>query len=192
MKTSLLNIITSLLRRVAWGITVCAYLAFYIYLSATPARAGKSEQYEEYALKAGYLYNFITFTEWPSALPATLTLCVYGQDPFGDALDSLQNKAVGNRTLAIKRLSSVDDVNSCQVVFVSREAISNLVRIQQAIQSQPVLLVADNPGAAAAGVAINLLTDGERVGFEINLKAAQQQGLNLSYRLLRLAQEVLQ
>jgi hypothetical protein len=191
MNTSLLNTIKHLLHRLVWRRAACVCLSALVYLSATKAQAGKSEEYEEYALKAGYLYNFITFTEWPAALPATLTLCIYGQDPFGTALDSLQNKTVGNRTLAIKRLSSADEVNSCQVVFVSREAINNVVRLQQAIGAQPVLLIADNPGAAAAGVAINLLTDGERISFEINLKAAQQQGLNLSYRLLRLAQEVL-
>jgi hypothetical protein len=179
------NTITLTLRQVVRLVITC------LCLVTSTVQADESTGYEEYQLKAGYLYNFITFTEWPASLPGTLTLCIYGQDPFGSALDSLQNKSVGTRTLAIKRLTSVDEVNGCQVIFVSMEAMSNLVRLQHSIQSQPVLLIADNPGAAAAGIAINLVTDGDKISFEINLKAAKQQGLNLSYRLLRLAREVL-
>jgi hypothetical protein len=159
-------------------------------LLTTHARAADGDSFAEYELKAGYIYNFITFTEWPESVPAELNLCVYGQDPFGTSLDNLQSKPVGQRSLVVSRINSVDQVNECDAVFVSMEAISNLGRLQQAIATTPVLLIADSPGAALAGVAINLVNEGNKVSFEINLKAAQKQGLNLSYRLLRLAREV--
>lgn len=160
--------------------------------SAVPAIASAADdnQFAEYQLKAAYLYNFITYTEWPSP-PAELLVCVYGRDPFGVHLDALNAKTAGTSSLAVSRLSTVDMVDPCHVVFVSREAISNLDRLQEAIGARPVLLVADTAGAAA-NVTINMVDDSGRVQFEINLNQARQHGLTLSYQLLRLAREVLQ
>jgi hypothetical protein len=163
---------------------------FCAALFASNALPATGDSFAEYELKAGYIYNFITFTEWPEAVPSVITLCVYGQDPFGASLDNLQGKKVGQRSLAVSRINSVDQVSVCQAVFVSMEAISNLARLEQVIAETPVLLIADSPGAALAGVAINLVNEGDKVSFEINLKSAQKHGLNLSYRLLQLAREV--
>ena len=155
------------------------------------ASAAVSAQFAEYQLKAGYLYNFATYTQWPDSVGEELTLCVYGQDRFGESLERLAGRSVGARTLRVQRIASVALVTSCQIVFVSSEAVSNLVRLEEAIKGEAVLLIADSPGAAAAGVTINMLTADGRIGFEINLRHAQQHRLNLSAQLLRLAQEVL-
>ena len=41
----------------------------------------------EYAVKAAYLYNFAKFTEWSNMDKlGSLTVCVYGRDPFGGSL----------------------------------------------------------------------------------------------------------
>jgi hypothetical protein len=148
------------------------------------------DAFAEYQLKAAYIYNFVTFTEWPGATGATLTLCIYGPDPFGADIDSLQGKSVGDRALEVLRVSSVEQLASCQIVFLSREVLSNLPRIMDVLQGNTVLTIADSPGAARSGVALNMTTAQERVTFEVNLRAAQQHGINLSFRLLRLATEV--
>jgi hypothetical protein len=145
----------------------------------------------EYQVKAAYLYNFISFTEWPAATGAELRLCVYGPDPFGPEIDTLQGKNIGGRTLVVARVTSVELLESCQAVFLAREVISNLPRILDALRGRTILTIADSPGAVRDGVAINMLNDVDRVSFEVNLDAAQRQGLNLSFRLLRLATEVL-
>ena len=56
----------------------------------------------------------------------------------------------------------------------------------------PVLTIADSPGAARRGVALNLSVAADRVTFEANLQAARDAGLNLSSKLLRLATQVIQ
>jgi hypothetical protein len=144
----------------------------------------------EYQVKAAYLYNFITLTEWPAST-GDLTLCVYGPDPFGADLDALQGKSIGGRTLLVTRVSTVELLSSCQVVFLTREVMSNLPRILGELRGHTTLTIADSPGAVRAGVAINMLSDADRVSFEVNLPAVHGQGLNLSFQLLRLASEVL-
>jgi hypothetical protein len=157
---------------------------------ACGARAADAEL-AEYQVKAAYLYNFIAFTEWPAAMGGDLTLCVYGPDPFGGDIDSLQGKNVGGRTLAVTRVSTVELLDSCQIVFLSREVMSNLPRILDQLRGKTTLTIADSPGAVRDGVAINMRNEADRIAFEVNLVAVHAQGLNLSFQLLRLADEVL-
>jgi hypothetical protein len=145
----------------------------------------------EYRLKAAFLYNFISFTEWPAGTGNTLNLCVYGPDPFGEDLDKLQGKSVAGRSLAVRRTNSVNALGSCQIVFITRPMIDNLPGALEGLSS-PVLTVADSPGAARRGVAINMGTEQSRVYFEANLGAARSNGVNLSSKLLHLAKEVYQ
>lgn len=146
----------------------------------------------EYRLKAAFLYNFVSFTEWSAGLGNTLNLCVYGPDPFGADLDKLQGRSVAGRSLAVRRTNSVDALVNCQVVFITRPVIGNLPRVLDQLSGKPVLTVADTPGAARQGVAINMGMEQNKILFEVNLGAAHDNGLALSSKLLRLAKEIYQ
>lgn len=146
----------------------------------------------EYRIKAAYLINFASFTEWPDEVGNTLNLCVYGPDPFGAELDRFQGRNVGGRGLRVTRVSSVDRLGACQVVFITRPAIDNLLRVLDNVGGRPVLTVADSPGAMRQGVILNMGTRQSVVTFDANLAAARDSGLNLSSKLLNLASEVRQ
>lgn len=146
----------------------------------------------EYQIKAAFLANFAAFTVWPENVGNTLNLCVYGPDPFGASLDSLRNRMVGGRSLAVTRVSSVDELGNCQIVFITRPVIDNLLRVLDNVGGKPVLTIADSPGAMRQGVIINMGTKLSKVTFEANLAAARSNGLNLSSKLLGLASEVKQ
>jgi len=146
----------------------------------------------EYRLKAVFLYNFISFTEWPAGVGNTLHLCVYGPDPFGEDLDKLQGRIVAGRSLAIRRSNSVDGLENCQIVFITNPVISNLPRVLDKLSGKPVLAVADTRGAARQGVALNMTTEQNKIQFEANLSAARDNRLVLSSQLLRLAKEIYQ
>ena len=146
----------------------------------------------EYRLKAAYLYNFAQFTSWPADVGKTLRLCTYGSDPFGVELDGLEDKPVGDRTLRLQRQVRLEDVAVCQVLYVSRGAMAALPAVQREIAGRPVLLVTDSPGAARRGAMLNMTVAQNRVTFEANRRAAGDAALDLSFRLLRLATEVIQ
>lgn len=144
---------------------------------------------DEYRVKVAFLYNFISFTEWPAALGNTLNLCVFGPDPFGEDVDKLQGRSVGARSLAVRRIGSVDALVNCQVVFITRPLIATLPRVLDSLKGKPVLTVADTTGAARQGVILNMGTEQNKIQFEANLAAARDNGLILSSKLLRLAKE---
>lgn len=148
---------------------------------------------DEYRLKAAFLLNFVTFTTWSESAGNTLEVCVYGDDPFGPHLDQIAAaRRAGTRELRVARISSVDALDRCQVVFVARAMIGNLPRVLDRIDDRAVLTVADSPGALDAGVMLNMESRSGRIGFTANLTAARRQGLGLSARLLNLATEVRQ
>jgi hypothetical protein len=155
----------------------------------SPVRA---DTLEEYRLKVAFIYNFVSFTEWPAGLGDTLNLCVYGADPFGEELDKLQGRSVAGRSLAVRRTASLESLATCQIVFIARPMIANLPRVLDNLKGKPVLTVSDSPGAARQGVALNMLTEQSRIQFEANPVAARDNGLLLSSKLLRLAREVYQ
>lgn len=161
----------------------------FLLLAAWPVRA--AEDASEYRLKAAYLYNFITFTEWPAPQTATLTLCIHGGDPFGPELDRYRGRSVGNQVIALRYSNSAKDLEGCQAVFLARTVQGNLARIFDQITGQAVLTVADFPDAVDQGVMLNLAREGDKIVFEANLGAAREAGLRISSNVLRLAARVL-
>jgi hypothetical protein len=165
-------------------------LALALGLGVSGARA--ADDLPEYRLKAAFLYNFALFTEWPADVGNTLRLCVLGADPFGSELDGLQGKAVGERSITLQRKAGIEGLKGCQIVFIAPAAAGQLPRALEALEGQTVLTVADSPGAARQGVALNMAVVQNKVSFEANLRAARAAKVNLSSKLLRLATEVIQ
>jgi len=160
-------------------------------LLAAAVTAGAQEP-SEYRLKAAFLYNFVLFTEWPAEVGGTINLCIYGHDPFGPEIEVLQGKTVSGRRIVVLRRPVNSAIKSCQVVFIASSAIPALPRVLEEVRDSPVLTVADSPGAARQGVALNMAVTQDKITFEANLQAARAARLNLSSKLMRLATEVQQ
>lgn len=156
--------------------------------AAVPLRA----QAPEYDLKAAFLFNFARFVEWPPTAfagdRAPLTVCVYGEDPFGPTLDAVvQGERVGERSLLVQRPDSLDDLGECHVLFVCRSEKDRLGKVMAQVAGKPVLTVADTDGFLRAGGTINFILEGSKVRFLINQEAAARSGLRISSKLMRLA-----
>lgn len=154
-----------------------------------PARAA---DLSEYGLKAAFIYNFARFTEWPPEVGPVLNLCIVGPDPFGAAIDALQDKPVGERALSIQRDHAPGSLTRCQIVYFAPAAVGELSRTLAQLKGSAVLTVADTPGAAKQGVALNMVVVQGKVAFEANLAATRHARLRLSSKLLQLATQVLQ
>lgn len=153
----------------------------YAYADPTP----------EYALKAAFIYNFANFTEWPVKSTDTLNLCVVGNDPFNNALNSIEGKLVGTAKMVIKHVApSGNALRDCQIAFISASETGNMPGILDIARSSGILTIADLQGAAQQGVMIGMAVEQNKITFEINLEAARRAKLNISSKLLRLAKVV--
>lgn len=147
----------------------------------------------EYVLKAGFIYNFTKFIKWPERVDDSMrakgvTLCVAGKDPFGGVLDRLsESLEEKGKRLTIRRLPTLDGVQSCQILFIGPLAESRFEQLLQAVKLKPILLIGETPGYAQKGIMVNFYIDANKVKFEINKKALDRHGFRASSELLKLA-----
>ncbi len=168
-----------------WLTRVLFCLVFFCIPCSSPAE-------EAYQIKAAFLYNFTKFVTWPEAMEqqgGELTLCIFDGNPFGDYANQLNGRKVRNFQLRILQPASVNDLAGCNILFVS--GAEQTVRALQSVATLPVLTVSDQSGFAARGGAIELLSEDNRIRFDVNLQRIRDSGLTMSSKLLQLARQVL-
>jgi len=148
----------------------------------------------EYEVKAGFLFNFITFTEWPAKAFSTTgspyVIGVLGEDPFGLALDHvLKGAHIKSRPLVVRRFTRLEDMHRVHILFLCGSETHRLPEILRSLQRQPVLTVSDIPGFAEAGGAIEFIS-GTQIKLLINPATLNDAKLAVSSKLLQLAQLV--
>ena len=148
----------------------------------------------EYPVKAAFLYHFLEFVEWPRASPlppARVTIGVLGRDPFGEVLDkAILKKIVQGRTLTIRRFASIDDLEACEILFISTSEMKQLPQILERLQGAAVLTVGEADRFARRGGMIGFVLEDDRVRLEVNRAAADKAGLQISSKLLAVARVV--
>jgi len=145
----------------------------------------------EYPVKAGFIYNFIAFTDWPTQTDA-INFCIHGKDFFQDSIDLLQHKTSNKGKIRVLRLDNETELEKCQAVFISRNVIESLSNILKRLKHKPILTIADSPDAASQGVMINMKVKNEQIVFEINLASTKASGLQISSKVLSLAVQIYQ
>jgi hypothetical protein len=146
--------------------------------------------FSEYQVKAAFLYNFGKFVEWPTnefaSTNTPLVIGIYGENPFGnDLAEVIQDKYINGHPV-ITRDVSLDELKTCQIVFISQSKQKNTTEILKALDGAGVLTVTENM-PAQSGIMINFILEDDRIRFEINNTAAEKVGLKLSSKLLILA-----
>jgi hypothetical protein len=149
----------------------------------------------EYEVKAAFLFNFAQFVQWPAAAfpqaSTPISIGVLGEDPFGAVLDQVvQNEAINNRKLIIKRSRQVEDLKTCHLIFICKSEKGRLAQILASLDAESVLTVGETEQFARRGGIINFFFEGKKVRFEINADAARRKGLKISSQLLSLSRIV--
>jgi hypothetical protein len=148
--------------------------------------------FSEYQVKAVFLFNFVQFVDWPpEALPtpqSPLVIGVLGDDPFGAFLDeAVSGEKINQHPLIVRRYKTVEEIDACHVLFVSRSEQPNLKDVFAALKGRSILLVGEPEGFATQGGIIRLVTENNKVRMRINLDAAKSSKLVISSKLLRAA-----
>jgi hypothetical protein len=165
----------------------CSLLASCLFIPAISAQIREPTEFE---LKAALLYNFALFTEWPPLLESTFNLCLYGQDPFGVAIQVLTQKSIRDRPIRIQRLNQLPEIETCHLLYIHALESSQFNQLITLVQGKPVLTVTDIPAYHDHGSIINLGVEQKKIRFDIDLAVANHSGLSISSKLLRLARHI--
>lgn len=158
---------------------------------ALAAPAAQAQTASEAAVKAGFVYNFIKFTQWPvqrEGMP--IRLCAVSAQPLDGQLSLLQGRSVGSRVIDVRLATPAADWRQCDVLFLGEGDADRLHQLPPRMTSAPVLTLGDLPGFVDAGGMIGLRVEASRVRFDVNLGSAQMSGLVLNSQMLKLAGKV--
>jgi hypothetical protein len=160
--------------------------AFFITDAQAPA-------FDEYQVKAAFLYNFAKFVEWPPGTFASpndpVAICIVGQDPFGSALeDMVQGKKIGDRAFTVRRLRDTQQASNCQILFIGAGESKRTRALLETLKSTGILTVGETDDFTAAGGIIGLKLEGTRVRLQIAPETADRVRLRISSKLLGLAE----
>ena len=177
---------------------VIAFFAAILWAAPTArtfAGGGGDQAPGEYQVKAAFLFNFARFVEWPprgsAGAGAPVELCVLGDDPFGDALDrAVAGKTLNDRSMEVRRGKKVQELNGCELLFISTSEKARLPEILSALRTVHVLTVGESEDFAAQGGEVQFTLEDNHVRFIINVDATDRAGLKVSSKLLGLAHVV--
>ena len=154
-----------------------------------------SQSYNESQTKAMHLFNFAKFIEWPSLLNKAnvrnIVIGVLGEDPIFYHFETmLKGKTIDGKEIVLKKFASLDNFSLCHIVFVCSSEQKNMVRNIQSLRNTGALLVSDLPRFCESGGHIMFVNDDQKIRFDINQNAADDEGLKISSQLLKIASVV--
>lgn len=150
----------------------------------------RADQASENSLKAGFIYNFAQFTEWPADGNPQFVICTLSRNPLNGQLSLLNRRRIGERTLEVRSGISNTGWRDCHLLFIPQEDAERAVPILRSASNYPLLTIGDFADFAQSGGHIELRENERRLQFEINQGAAQRAGLKLSSQILKLAIKV--
>jgi hypothetical protein len=161
--------------------------------AALPSLHADAPEASEHQVKAAFLMNFTKFVEWPDTAfrdaSQPITICIYGDDPFGPALDQVvEGETVAGRRLAVERLRRPPAAKACQVLYIARSERDPAAIVAAA--GPGVLTVGDQDSFLHEGGTIAFVLQARHVRFDISLRAAAKASLTISSRLLNVARAV--
>lgn len=176
-------------------ITYCTFikLLFSILLVSAMGKSSYAQSFTEYEVKAAYIYNFAKFVEWPDSVfqskTSPLILGIYDGDPFGDILQkTFDGRLVNGRKWIIKYFKDPEKIEKCNILFIPKLEMIELLKVLNAVKNKSILTVGDNvKDFCQTGGMLNFTPQNSKYRFEINNGEALKAKLIISSKLLILS-----
>jgi hypothetical protein len=176
------------------GQNTARLFGFMIFLLGGLA-ANAQTTMSEYQVKALFLLNFVKYVDWSAVTPPNaggpIVIGILGQDNLEDDLArAAAGKSVNGRTIIIKRVSEDEALNGCSILFIGSSENSRLDEILGKTSVLPILTVGEDESFLQKGGIIDFVLRDGKIHLQINLRAARQVKLQISSKLLGVAEVV--
>jgi hypothetical protein len=174
-----------LIKRIKYLVILALMTAF-----AAHAQTNAGLRLQEQQIEAGLLYNFLKYIEWPSGSVAsaspTVTVCLFGDDPFSTYLQPMSGRTVNQRSIVIRVIHRAEDADACQLVFVSAVEKDRVPSFLKSLAGKGVLTVSDVPDFTDSGGMIEFGLKDDHVSVLLNADTIAAERLHVEDRLLKL------
>ncbi len=169
------------------AVLICGAVAYDAAQAADP-------DVNEFTVKAAYISKFGGFIRWPDSAftsdTSPITICVIGDSPVGNALAKAVTRPIGNRPVAVRSIKAFSSESGCHILYAGDSNVERVSQTLKAARGAGVLTVTDLADGDGAAPVINFVMKENHVRFEIDERAAFENGLTISSQLLGLAVSV--
>lgn len=164
------------------------WLSFIVHGTADAVNAAKEED-----IKAAYLFNLGSYTEWPDSAfvdaDAVFKLCILGETPVTQVLQAVApQRKINNRSTQVIELSAdLQAADNCHLIFVAHTAQALVASLLEQVKQKPVLTVSEIERFIHNGGMIEFYMLDNRVRLAIAPESITDTGLKPSSQLMRVA-----
>jgi hypothetical protein len=153
-------------------------------------RADTAES-REAQVKAGFLLNFIKFTEWPSSrLNSTdpIVVCAWGRKDVDDSIKILNGEKAASHVIEVRHVATSREIQACHVLYIAGAESKEVEEFLRSPAARETLTVGDDERTGRRGTLLNFGLENQRLIFAYHPEALARAHVRLSSRLLSLAQ----
>jgi len=151
-------------------------------------------------VKTAFIYNFLKFISWPENNEGidsktddnSITLLVVGDSLLATHLEEfIDDYDEDNNKINIKYSSTLDRFSNFDVIYIGAGGCTDSTEDNITfLQGKGILTISDCDKFVSYGGIIELFLVESRLRFNINKSVAEKEGLTISSRLLKLAENV--
>lgn len=162
---------------------------FSLMLLLLPTHAhAQSKNYKAYGV---FIFSFARYIEWPAEMKndTELRIAVIGNGALYDELEkALSPRTINGKKCIVEQVASPHQLKEFHIVVLPAHKNSQLSEVLKATGNQATLIVTEHDGLIKKGAAISfVITDDNRLAFELNESALTQRHLKISNALKGLA-----
>lgn len=161
-------------------------MTILLLVGMQPAYADEKLLLAEQKIKAGMLYNFLKYTEWPDSDFSSFSVCIFGDDPFNGDLSAMMERTVNQKRITLHFIKENTQATSCQLLFINKAEHVRWPELLNYLAKQAVLTVSDMRDFARKGGMIEFRRGYNRINVDINMEAVTAAKLKVKDQLLRL------
>lgn len=157
--------------------------------------AGLNGEVTETAVKAAFLYRFLSYVEWPAAaFPSSGSPYVIAVIGAADMTEQLKRLVAGRmveaRPIEVRQLGVNDLLNHVHVLYLGDLPPPQFEQVLGRAQQHSILSVTNHKDGQVNTSVIQFKLLGKRVSFDVDLEAAEKSKLKISSRMLSVAHQV--
>ena len=147
---------------------------------------------EQYKIETAFIYQFTNYITWPTDSTRTsFVISVVGASPItGELEDLAKTKSVKGQKLEIHQITESPQLKKSDIVVLTSSNEKILEEVLKKTRGTNTLIISFSKGFASKGAMINFYLEEGRLRFEINRPALENEGLQASSQLLKLAKVI--
>lgn len=161
-------------------------IILFIFILLTSLNAYVSEDKLKVVI-VGKVAKYITFKDIDKD---NFIITVY-KNRCNNLFDEIyKNKKIKNKPVKINYIDNIDELNSTNILYVSKINTLELTEILQKTINKNILTISDTRGFAHKGGVMQLYFISQKLKIKINTQSATKQNLKMESTLLRIADVV--